>query len=117
MPPTVSDVLQLANLIVGEDDLTSTCERCGVPRRLSDCRSRAVGLLRSYDCSACGHLLVEVVRRTGNLLGSGCYQAGDWVLRPTVDLFAYINGNPIRVGVRGTGKPSKPRTRWEITSV
>ena len=112
--PTVSDLLQLANLRVVEGEVTSTCGTCRRQRALSDCRSTVVGLLRSYECAVCGGLVVEIAPRGSKPLEQGCYPAGGWVIRPEIDLFAHIRGFPVRVGAARPDKRTGAAARWAL---
>jgi len=112
--PTVSDLLQLANLRVVEGEVTSTCDTCRSQRTLSDCRSTVVGLLRSYECAVCGGLVVEVARRGSKPIEQGCYPAGEWVIRPAIDLVAHIKGFPVRIGAARPDKRTGATPRWVL---
>lgn len=98
--PTVSEVLRLANLDVADQDLTSTCEKCGAQRDLSECKAKEDGTVRSYRCGLCNRLLVEVGRQSAEPIEMGCYHVGDWVIRPTTDLFAHIKGHKVKIGAK-----------------
>src|SRR5688572_15244539 len=95
--PTVSEVLRMTNLDVTDRDVTSTCLQCRGERPLSDCWIQEEGRIRSYRCRVCSGLVVEVGRAGSVRAEMGSYQVEDWVIRPTVDLFAHVRGHKIRI--------------------